>query len=53
MGVINRLISKDGSLSEQHINNRNRGHRISANRKVLFKQFNYEFRFKKYEPVAS
>lgn len=54
MGIINRLIKTENRISKGQINNnRPKGGKICANRKILFKQFNYEFSYEKYESVAS
>lgn len=57
MGIINTFSSKrresTTTKGKGEINNRRQGPEITPNRKVLFKKFNYQFRFRPLESVAS
>lgn len=57
MGIINTFSSKrresTSTKGKGEINNRRQGPEITPNRKVLFKKFNYQFRFRPLESVAS
>lgn len=57
MGIFNTFSSKRRKSTQikgkGEINNRQQGAKITPNRRVLFKKFNYQFRYRALKSVAS